>query len=117
MPVRGYLQPYAGYYATFMASFTLIFSGYTLFAPGAFSAPDFIFAYGAVFVYLFNFSFWKIKGVLRGEQRWFGIPAMEMDFTSDLDEIERITLEDEVAIEERKGKPETALQKIDRWLF
>lgn len=60
-------------------------------APGAFAVADFVFAYGAVFLYAALFAFWKIKGLLSGQQRGIGHRASQMDFVSGLEEIEKET--------------------------
>jgi len=82
---------------------------------GAFTVPDFIFSYFGVFFWICTFSTWKIKGLLRGEQRGIGIPLDQMDFVTGLDEIEKMTEEEEerYAAQDHSG----IASKIDRALF
>lgn len=86
----------------------MVFTGYYLFAPGAFVVADFIFVYGACFIFIALFSVWKIKGIMRGEQKGFGIPLMEMDFYSGLEEIEKLTMDYEA---ERTAEGDKGLLK------
>ena len=37
------------------------------------------------------FSLWKIKGFVTRTERFFGIPAQEMDFVTYLDDMEQLT--------------------------
>jgi len=90
-------------------------SGSYLMPAGAFTVPDFIFSYFGMFFWIFNFTLWKIKGILRGEQRGIGIPLNEMDFITGLDEIEKMTEEEELRHAEKKQTGIAA--KIDRILF
>jgi len=93
LPQKGQFQPYSGWFALAFSCFTMVFTGYYLFEPGAFVVADFIFVYGACFIFIVLFCVWKIKGIMRGEQRGFGIPAADMDFFSGLEEIEKLTME------------------------
>ena len=83
----------------------MVFTGYYLFEPGAFVVADFIFVYGACFIFIALFCIWKIKGIMRGEQRGIGIPLMDIDFYSGLEEIEKLTLdyEAEQSLQGNKG--------------
>jgi amino acid permease len=87
-----------------------------LFAPGGFTVPDLIFSYFGAWFFIFNFCLWKIKGIITKTQKGFGISKHEMDFVSDLDEIERMT-EDEKISRKTREEPANFLQKVDRVLF
>lgn len=91
LPVTARFQPFCGWYGLIAALFTSVFCGYQLFTPGQFSAPDFIFAYGAFFISITLFIVYKVMAVIRGKQRWLGVPASELDFVTGVDEIERFT--------------------------
>lgn len=78
--------------------------------PGGFAGPDFVFTYGAVFLYIILFAYWKIKGLVQGTQQGFGIPASRMDFTTGLDEIEAET----IAAEEKRAAEPSVLREISR---
>lgn len=75
-----------------------------------------IFSYFGAWFFVFNFCFWKVKGLVTKTQKGFGIPKHEMDFISDLDEIEQMTEDERTSIETR-GAPTSLLQKADRVLF
>jgi amino acid transporter len=90
-------------------------SGYYCFLPGAFNAADFIFAYGSVFIFLailVGSKTWNIV-VRKGAKRMW-IPASEIDFVSNVREIEMLT---EAAEEKRAGKPRTWGQRISDFFF
>jgi amino acid transporter len=115
LPVSAPLQPYCGWFALIASCFTMVFTGYYLFAPGAFVVADFIFVYGACFIFIALFTGSKIKGVLRGEERWFGFDKMEMDFVGGVDEVEKLTLDYEQ--EYSSNPPKNLGQKVYRKVF
>lgn len=84
-------------------------------SPGAFTIPDFIFSYFGVFFWIFTFTSWKIKGLIRGEQRGIGIPLDQMDFETGLEEIEKMTEEEDRKYEAQNHTGIAA--RIDRILF
>ncbi|KAJ6530986.1 general amino acid permease AGP2 [Mycena vulgaris] len=60
LPRRSLWQPFCGYYA-FVASFTMMFiSGYTVFLPGRWNTPTFVFSYALVAVLPAIFLGWKL---------------------------------------------------------
>ncbi|OTB02636.1 hypothetical protein M426DRAFT_13421 [Hypoxylon sp. CI-4A] len=60
LPYKGFLQPYAAYYALF-ATFVMTFiGGYTVFLPGNWSVPTFLFSYTMISVCPILFIGWKI---------------------------------------------------------
>lgn len=93
-----------------------VFSGSYMFSPGGFTVPDLIFSYFGAWFWLFNFSFWKIKGWVQGTQKGFGVPVEDMDFVTGLDEIERVMQEDEEE-EARNTKPISLARKVEKALF
>ena len=61
------------------------------------------------------FCAWKIKGVMKGEERWFGFPAHEIDLHSGTEEIDKLTLDYEA---ERSTAPPANLgQKVYNKVF
>ena len=87
-----------------------------MFPSGAFTVPDLIFSYFGAWFFIFNFCLWKIKGIVTGTQKGVGISVHEMDFVSDLEELEQLT-ENERVERETRAKPANFLQKADRVLF
>ncbi|KAI8958250.1 amino acid permease/ SLC12A domain-containing protein [Daldinia sp. FL1419] len=60
LPYKGFLQPYAAYYALF-ATFVMTFiGGYTVFLPGKWDVPNFLFSYIMVGVCPVLFVGWKL---------------------------------------------------------
>ncbi|KAI1377167.1 amino acid permease/ SLC12A domain-containing protein [Hypoxylon crocopeplum] len=60
LPYKGFLQPYAAYYglaATFIMTFV---SGYTVFLPGRWNIPTFLFSYTMIGVCPILFIGWKL---------------------------------------------------------
>lgn len=93
----------------------MIFTGYYLFAPGAFVVADFIFVYGACFIFIVLFTGSKIKGVMQGTERWFGFDPKEMDFQGGVEEVEKMTLDYEQ--EYSNNPPKNLGQKVYRFVF
>lgn len=85
LPYRGILQPYAAYYGlvcTFVMTFV---GGYTVFLPGFWDVPNFLFSYMMVFLFPIIFLGWKfVKKTKR-------VTAHECDLVTDLAEIEEYT--------------------------
>ncbi|WVQ77773.1 hypothetical protein IAR50_007463 [Cryptococcus sp. DSM 104548] len=116
LPARGFIPRFSAWYTLVWSTFALVFSGYSFFGPGEFVATDFIFTYGAVFIFIGCYIGWKIKGFLRNRRHgaffsWAGVKARDMDFKSDVEEIEAITLEAE---ERRAGKPPSRYGDLKR---
>ncbi|WWD17565.1 hypothetical protein CI109_102006 [Kwoniella shandongensis] len=114
LPVRGYLQPFSGWYLLVWSPIVLFFSGYYVFLPGSFTPEDFVFAYGSVFIFLAILIGAKIYDVIKHKRKQFWIPPQEIDFVSDLDHIEQLTAASE---EKRASKPRTKGQKISDFFF
>nr|XP_019012537.1 amino acid transporter [Kwoniella pini CBS 10737]OCF51318.1 amino acid transporter [Kwoniella pini CBS 10737] len=92
LPVRAYLQPFSSWWVVICAPIAFIASGYALMVPGGWAGDNFVFTYGAVFIFAGFIILFKTWEVLRHKKpiRFF-IPASEIDLTSDLDVIEAIT--------------------------
>ncbi|TYJ58458.1 hypothetical protein B9479_000665 [Cryptococcus floricola] len=114
LPVRGYLQPLSGWYLLVWSPIVLFFSGYYCFLPGAFTAADFVFAYGSVFVFLAILIGAKIYAYFVRKDRQLVIPADQIDFMSDLDHIEELTRASE---EKRLAKSRGAGEKVSDFFF
>ncbi|KAI1126912.1 amino acid permease/ SLC12A domain-containing protein [Nemania abortiva] len=85
LPYKGYLQPYAAYYAL-VATFIFTFvGGYTVFLPGKWNVASFLFSYTFVAVFPILYFGWKIihKTTLH--------PPDKVDLQQDLEEIEEYT--------------------------
>ena len=115
LPQRGWWQPFSGYFLLVVAPIVLLFSGYYVFLPGSFTAPDFIFAYGSVFIFLAILVVSKAYQVLYKKQpaRVF-IPLDEIDLTSGVDKFEELTVAAEA---QRASKPRTKAQKVSDFFF
>ncbi|KAK8864742.1 hypothetical protein IAR55_001998 [Kwoniella newhampshirensis] len=113
LPAKGTFPQTSAWYTLFWSTLALIFSGYTFFGPGEFDIPDFFFTYGAVFIFIVCYVGWKFKGA-RHHQQLFGIPAKDMDFQSDLAEIEELTV---VAEEKREGQQLSVIQRVTDRIF
>jgi len=60
LPHKSFWQPYSAYYA-FAGTFTMAFvGGYTVFLPGNWSIPSFLFSYTMIGIYPVLFMGWKI---------------------------------------------------------
>ncbi|ODO05313.1 amino acid transporter [Cryptococcus wingfieldii CBS 7118] len=114
LPIRGYLQPLSGWYLLVWSPIVLLFSGYYCFLPGAFTAADFVFAYGSVFIFLAILIGAKIYAYFVRKDRQLVIPADQIDFKSDLDHIEELTRASE---EKRLAKSRGAGEKVSDFFF
>ncbi|WVQ73107.1 hypothetical protein IAR50_002671 [Cryptococcus sp. DSM 104548] len=114
LPVRGYLQPLSGWYLLVWSPIVLFFSGYYVFLPGAFTAADFVFAYGSVFIFLAILLGAKLYAYLKRGDRHLYIPAKEIDFKSDIEYIEELTRASE---EKRLSKARGAGERISDFFF
>ncbi|ODN72876.1 hypothetical protein, variant 1 [Cryptococcus amylolentus CBS 6039] len=114
LPARGFIPRFSAWYTLVWSAFALIFSGYTFFGPGEFVVTDFIFTYGAVFIFICCYAGWKLKDFLRNGSITWGVEAKDMDFKSDIEEIDAITL---AAEEKRATKPLSKFQHVTRRVF
>ncbi|XXG99668.1 hypothetical protein Hte_006009 [Hypoxylon texense] len=105
LPYKGFLQPYAAYYAL-LATFVMTFvGGYTVFLPGNWNVPTFLFSYTMIGVCPILFISWKL------------IHRTKFHRPQDVD-----LLRDVVAIEDYTNKfvpapPRNAFVKWFNWLF
>ncbi|WRT66090.1 uncharacterized protein IL334_003043 [Kwoniella shivajii] len=114
LPVRGYLQPFSGWYLLVWSPIVFFFSGYYLFYPGSFAGPDFVFAYGSIFIFLAIYLGSKIYQTVWLKEKHIYIPASEMDFVSDIGHIDALTQASEA---KRARKPQTKAQRISDFFF
>jgi yeast amino acid transporter len=85
LPHKGWLQPYAAWYAltgTFIMTFI---GGYTVFLPGNWDIPTFLFSYTMIFVFPVIFLGWKIIK----RTKW--VRPEDADLRKELEEIEEYT--------------------------
>ncbi|KAJ4407560.1 general amino acid permease agp2 [Didymella pomorum] len=85
LPYVGILQPYAAYYAltcTFIMTFV---GGYTVFLPGNWDIPNFLFSYMMVFLFPIIFLGWKFV------KKTKTVKPHDADLITDLAEIEEYT--------------------------
>ena len=85
LPYKGWLQPYAAWYALAGCFIMTFVGGYTVFLPGNWDVPTFFFSYAMVGVFPILFLSWKFA-----KKTKFLKPA-EVDLLKDLDEIEEYT--------------------------
>lgn len=115
LPQLGWWQPSSGYLLLVVSPIVLFFSGYYVFLPGAFTAPDFIFAYGSVFIFLAILLASKTyQLVYKKQPKRVYIPLDEVDLVTGVDKIEELT---EAAEAERASRPRTKAQKVSDFLF
>jgi amino acid transporter len=85
LPHKGWCQPFSAYYALTGCFIMTFVGGYTVFLPGNWDVPTFIFSYCMIGVFPVLFLGWKFfKGT-----KW--LRPEEVDLRKDLDEIEEYT--------------------------
>lgn len=85
LPYKGRFQPYLAWYAltgTFIMTFV---GGYTVFLPGKWDVPTFLFSYTMVGIFPILFVSWK----LLKKTKW--LKPHEVDLLKDVEEIEEYT--------------------------
>ena len=60
LPHTAFWQPYTAYYALVGTTIMTFVGGYTVFLPGAWDVPNFLFSYLMVAVFPILFVFWKL---------------------------------------------------------
>jgi amino acid transporter len=85
-----------------------------VFLPDAFTAADFIFAYGSVFLFLAILLVSKAYEVFVKHQSRVWYAPKELDFTSDLDKFEAMTVAAEY---KRATKPRGMAKKVEDFFF
>jgi len=114
LPVKGWLQPFSGWWLLVCSPIVLFFSGYYVFLPDAFTAPDFIFAYGSVFLFLIILLISKAYEVFvkHNSRVWYA--PKELDFSSDMEMFEAMTVAAEY---KRATKPRGIAKKVEDFFF
>ena len=85
LPYKGRFQPYLAWYALTGCFVMTFVSGYTVFLPGQWSIPTFLFSYTMIGVFPVLFLFWK----LYKKTKW--LDPNEVDLLKDVDMIEEYT--------------------------
>lgn len=115
LPQLGVFQPYSAYVLLLCAPVVFLSQGYYVFLPGAFNAPDFVFAYGSIFIFLAILVGYKIYwNAFRRVPFQICIPLEQVDLVSDLNEIEAMTQAEE---EKRLSTKRSLGEKIEDALF
>ncbi|KAL0250197.1 hypothetical protein I308_103505 [Cryptococcus tetragattii IND107] len=105
-PYRAPLQPYLSWIGFFFFTLVILFSGFTVFLKGNWNTSSFFAIYITIPIFACCWLGWKFAKKTRM------VPLEEMDFTTGLrvfDELE--------AIDAKRFKPETKLQKVVAILF
>jgi len=89
LPYTSMLQPYAAWWVVIGCVLCMIFSGYEVFLTGGWSTATFVTNYLPIVLFPI---LWVGCKFYKGTK--FFIPPMEMDFVSDVKEIDAITIED-----------------------
>lgn len=93
----------------------LTHSGYSVFLPGEWDTPSFIFYYGSGFIFAAIYIVSKLWNTLvRRQTVVFAKQARELDFVSDLPEIEEMTAASEM---QRASHPRGVGQKVSDFFF
>jgi amino acid transporter len=82
LPFKGWGQPYLAWYGFIGCAVMAFVNGYTVFLPGQWDTPTFIFSYFMIGFFPIMFVGWKIFK----KTRW--IPALEADLKGEVEEIE-----------------------------
>ncbi|TXT15506.1 hypothetical protein VHUM_00009 [Vanrija humicola] len=114
LPVRGHWMPYSSYWLLFWSVLVAIFLGYYVFIPGQFTAQDFIFNYGSLFIYFAILIGTKTYDWFVKKNHVWVIPAKEIDLTTGLDEIETYT---EACEAHRLAQKHSAGNKVSNFFF
>lgn len=85
LPYKGYFQPYASYYALVATLLFTFVGGYTVFLPGNWDVPSFLFSYASVAAFPILYFGWKMI------HKTSIYPPAKIDLKQDLNEIEEYT--------------------------
>ena len=85
LPYRGWLQPFAAYYALIGCFVMTFVGGYAVFLPGLFDLPTFFFSYTMIGVFPVLFVGWKFYK----KTKW--LRPEDVDLRKDVKEIEEYT--------------------------
>jgi len=113
LPQLGYLQPLSGWWMLIWSPLTFIFGGYYCFV-GKFDAVSFVFAYGSIFIFAAIYLVSKLYDYIVNKRHRFAVPLEEMDFVTNIKEIEELTAVSEA---KRASRPRSAGQKISDFFF
>ncbi|GIC91287.1 putative general amino acid permease (Agp2) [Aspergillus udagawae] len=105
LPYRSWWQPYTAYVALVCTTVMAFVGGYTVFLPGNWDVPTFLFSYTMIGVFPVLYCSWKIVNRTKTKK------PEEVDLVTGLDEIEEY---------ERNyipEKPSNALSRFSDWLF
>ncbi|KAF5317690.1 hypothetical protein D9619_012535 [Psilocybe cf. subviscida] len=61
LPYKTRFQPFCGYYGLICTSVMAFVGGYTVFLPGKWNVPNFVFSYAMICIFPVLFIFWKVK--------------------------------------------------------
>jgi len=81
LPHKSFWQPYGTYYALVMCFIFTFVGGYTVFLPGFWDVPTFLFSYFMIFAFPVLFIVWKVIH----KTKW--LKPEEADLKMNLDEI------------------------------
>ncbi|KAK6005372.1 hypothetical protein QM012_008151 [Aureobasidium pullulans] len=82
LPFKGWGQPYLAWYGFIGCTVMALVGGYTVFLPGQWSVPTFIFSYFMIGLFPILFIGWK----LIKKTKW--TPAVDVDLRGEVEEIE-----------------------------
>ncbi|KAF2970775.1 hypothetical protein GQX73_g2761 [Xylaria multiplex] len=85
LPYKGYLQPYAAYYALAATFIFALVGGYTVFLPGNWDVASFLFSYTSVVAFPILYVGWKVIHKTKI------YPSAEVDLQQDLYGVEEYT--------------------------
>ncbi|KAI1109068.1 amino acid permease/ SLC12A domain-containing protein [Nemania sp. NC0429] len=100
LPYKGYLQPYASYYALGATLLFTFVGGYTVFLPGNWDVTSFLFSYASVAAFPILYFGWKTI------HRTRIYPLAQVDLKQDLHEIEEYT---------RNYIPQPPRNRVSKW--
>ncbi|BEJ12959.1 hypothetical protein CspHIS471_0301330 [Cutaneotrichosporon sp. HIS471] len=107
LPQRGYLLPLSAYWLVIWSPLVFIFQGYYVFL-GKFDGVSFVFAYGSIFIFGAIYIVSKIYDYSINKRFRWAKPLDQLDFVTDIKEIELLTEESEVArMTHKTGKGQT----------
>ncbi|KAK5074296.1 general amino acid permease agp2 [Lithohypha guttulata] len=100
LPHKSFWQPWGTYYAFIMCFIMAFVGGYTVFLPGFWTVPDFLFSYTMIAVFPILYLVWKVIHKTKI------VKPEEADLKKDLDEIEEYT---------RNYVPTPPKNAFDKW--
>ncbi|GMK57961.1 hypothetical protein CspeluHIS016_0407950 [Cutaneotrichosporon spelunceum] len=113
LPQRGFLQPASAYWLVVWSPLVFVFQGYYVFL-GGFDGVSFVFAYGSIFIFAAIYLVSKVYDYSVNKRYRWAKPLDELDFVTDIKEIELLTEESEAA---RASHKKGMGQKLSDVLF